>query len=160
LFRRALEQHPQGAAVARIQVTLFGSLAWTGKGHATDKAVLLGLNRYLPEAIDPDEAERRLADIKAMHRLSVATDHAISFDPEHDIVFDLERIVPGHSNTLAFAAFDRDGRLLMEETWYSVGGGFIVRAGEEACVQTVAPYSFQSAATSSWPRRRSAPCAR
>jgi L-serine dehydratase len=148
-FRRTLLRHRQIAAVSRIRVTLFGSLAWTGKGHATDKAILLGLVGCLPETVDPDDAEKHLAKIKASKRLPLAADRVIAFDVVYDIVFDLERILPGHSNALTFAAFNSEGQLLQEETWYSVGGGFIVREGEETvarAAQDAVPYCYRSAA--------------
>lgn len=123
------------SAVARIEVRLFGSLAWTGRGHATEKAVVLGLSGHAPETVDPDEAEKRFAEVRASRLLPLSGRRVIPFDPERDIVFDIERVVEGHSNTLKFSAFDAHGNLLTEETWYSVGGGFIVRAGEENCAQ-------------------------
>ena len=147
-FRRALAQH-HAVSVARVKVTLFGSLAWTGKGHSTEKAVLLGLDGCLPETIDPADAERRFVNIKENRRLSLPNGHIIPFDSEQDIVFDLDRTLPGHSNAMIFAAFDRTGQVLAEETWYSVGGGFILREGENAGahdMQTTVPYPYRSAA--------------
>ena len=148
-FRCSVLKHPQSAALARIQVTLFGSLAWTGKGHATEKAIVLGLIGCLPETVDPDDADRRFATVSATNQLPLTVRHSIHFSRERDIVFDLERTLPGHSNTLTLAAFDADGHALVEETWYSIGGGFIVREGEEAAVhasQAAYPFKYRSAA--------------
>ncbi len=148
-FRKALAGNPRSVSVARIRVTLFGSLAWTGKGHATEKAVVLGLSGHAPETVDPDEAEIRFIDIKTSRRLKISGSGEIPFDPEKDIVFDLDRIVPGHSNTLTFAALDGDEEVLAEETWHSIGGGFIVRAGDEADARdgpVEAPYPYRNAA--------------
>ncbi len=133
--------------VARVQTTLFGSLAWTGKGHGTDKAVLLGLAGEKPETVDPDEADRLAARAATEQSLILGGTRAIKFDPETDIVFDTISAAPVHPNTLAFAAFDQDGKLLAEERWCSVGGGFVVPEAEvgkpQAQDQNV-PYPFRS----------------
>ena len=143
-FQRTLVQFP---SVARIAVTLFGSLAWTGKGHSFDKTLLLGLSGCLPETIEPDDAERRFVDIKA-HGLLPLSFGMIPFSLERDIVFDLERMLPGHSNAMRFEAFDGNGRLLAGETWYSIGGGFIVREGARAPgpeVPAALPFPYRNA---------------
>src|SRR6185437_2771909 len=145
-YRSTLQQAGSLMSVARVRVTLFGSLAWTGKGHASEKAILLGLGGCGPESIDPDDAERRFSDIKATGRLPLSADWSIPMDIEHDIVFDLERILPGHSNALIFAAFDSEGRALAEETWYSIGGGFVVRDGDRALPEPAVRWPYRSAA--------------
>ena len=127
-FQRTLVQFP---SVARIAVTLFGSLAWTGKGHSCDKALLLGLCGCSPDTIEPDDAERRFVDVK-VHGLLPLSVGTIPFSLERDIVFELDRMLPGHSNAMRFEAFDGNGQLLAKETWYSIGGGFIVREGAPA----------------------------
>ena len=113
--------------VARVKVTLFGSLAFTGKGHATDRAIILGLAGQIPETVDSDRAEALLADAATRRRLPLAGRKDIAFDPQVDIVFDFVSTPPRHPNTMSFAAFDANGGLVSEETWLSVGGGFIVR---------------------------------
>lgn len=148
-FRETLETHPQRLAITRVVVTLFGSLAWTGKGHGTDKAVVLGLGGCLPETIDPAAAAALFNDVRATGRLAIVGGGATSFDVERDIVFNLERILPGHSNAMNFAAFDGEGRLLAEETWYSIGGGFVVREGSEPAGLAEAaalPFRYRNAA--------------
>jgi L-serine dehydratase len=148
-FRRTLLEKCDAAATARIRVTLFGSLAWTGAGHGTEKAIMLGLAGYLPETVDPDEAERHVAEIKAARRLPLTGTRSIPFNAADDIVFDLERVQPGHSNALTLSAFDADGHPLCEETWYSIGGGFILREGDTAdlqAAQTPVPYNYRTAA--------------
>ena len=102
------------------------------KGHVTDNATLLGLGGCRPDTVDPGDAEKRLVDIRASKRLPSSGDRVITFEVDHDIVFDIERMVPGHSNSLTIAAFDSEGQLLLEETWYSDGGDFIVRSGEQS----------------------------
>jgi L-serine dehydratase len=116
--------------VARVKVTLFGSLAFTGKGHATDRAIILGLAGQIPETIDSDRAEALLADAATRRRLPLAGRKDIAFDPEVDIVFDFVSTPPRHPNTMSLAAYDANGGLVSEETWLSIGGGFIVRDGE------------------------------
>lgn len=149
LFRHSLAARPADTVLSRIRVTLFGSLAWTGKGHATEKAIVLGLMGYVPETIEPEDAERRSAEVGASKRLELAAGQVIPFDLERDIVFDLERVLPGHSNAMTFAAFGGGGGLVAEETWYSIGGGFVVREGDAATTQADAaelPYPYRNAA--------------
>ena len=137
------------AGLKRLKVTLLGSLAWTGKGHRTDKAVMLGLSGLLPESIDPDDADRRVDAIAATRQLLLADGTTISFDPALDIDFNFEEPAPVHPNTIRFTAFDQDGRELRQETWFSLGGGFIRREGEAgSAAQSAAAilYDFRDAA--------------
>jgi L-serine dehydratase len=103
-------------SAARYQVTLFGSLAWTGKGHGTDSAVLLGLAGHEPETIDPDAIDDILAAV-------IAQGHV-------DIRFNYDRELPRHTNGMRFTALDESGEVVVEEDWYSLGGGFIARGDE------------------------------
>src|ERR1700722_13494036 len=121
--------------VARVKVTLFGSLAFTGKGHATDRAIILGLAGEIPETVDSDRAEALLDDAATRHRLPLAGRRVIEFDPKADIVFDFLSTPPRHPNTMTFAALEANGGLVREETWLSIGGGFILRAGETTAGQ-------------------------
>ena len=133
--------------IERVQVTLFGSLAWTGKGHGTDKAVMLGLAGIEPATADPDAADRLVAEVHVSHRLSLGGQKVIAFDPTTDILFDGVSPTPAHPNTLRFDAFDADGLCLASENWCSVGGGFIVREDQVgmATADTVeAPFPFRS----------------
>jgi L-serine dehydratase len=133
----------------RLQVKLFGSLAFTGMGHGTDKAVVLGLFGSEPATVDPDEADGVVKRAQSDHRLSLDGRYDIGFDPQKDIVFDRLSVPPRHPNTLSFSAYDSQDRLLLDETWCSVGGGFVVREGEEDQPQEHVgplPYPFKSAA--------------
>ena len=114
-------------SVASVVVTLFGSLAFTGKGHASDKAVMLGLAGERPESVDPDRVEALIAEIAARKTLPLAGRHEIAFDPALDIRFDYVHAPTRHPNTLAFCARDAAGAVVAEERWLSVGGGFIAR---------------------------------
>ncbi|KDM67787.1 MULTISPECIES: L-serine ammonia-lyase [Acidiphilium] len=147
LFMGGLRQAGQLALVARLRVTLYGSLAWTGKGHATDKAVILGLAGELPETVDPDHADALVASIAARGALNLAR-RDIAFAPAEDIVFDRETTPLRHPNTLAFEAFDAAGALLTAERWCSIGGGFVTREDDPAdlgAITTQVPYPFANA---------------
>ncbi|WP_075214784.1 L-serine ammonia-lyase [Mongoliimonas terrestris] len=130
--------------VERLTATAFGSLAWTGKGHATDKAMILGLAGLRPDSLDPDEAETRLATIRGEARLTIADGRTIGFDPDRDVVFDCNQVFDRHPNAMRFQALDGAGRVVASEVWFSVGGGFVVRDGDEAgeggLVQVPHPY--------------------
>jgi L-serine dehydratase len=112
---------------AAVNVTLFGSLAFTGKGHATDKAVTLGLCGLEPDGVDPDMAEETFAEIRASKRLRLGGRRAIAFDPATAIAFDVLTPAPRHPNTLRLVASDTSGATLADETWLSIGGGFVAR---------------------------------
>ncbi|MFK7858701.1 MAG: L-serine ammonia-lyase [Granulosicoccus sp.] len=116
----------------RVKVTLYGSLAFTGKGHATDRAVVLGLIGMLPDTLDPDDAERLEAEVRECGKIEPEGLSAMAFDPEIDLVFDYGPALPGHANGLIFLAMDDAGRLVLQETYYSIGGGFVVNDEELA----------------------------
>ncbi len=148
LFAARLTEDGAAARVARLRVDLFGSLAWTGKGHGTDKAVILGLAGEAPETVDPDQADRIVAEVAMQGRLALAGRHDIAFAPATDIGFDRESPTPRHPNTLAFIAFDAAGAVLAAERWCSVGGGFVVREDAPADLGAITdpvPYPFANA---------------
>jgi L-serine dehydratase len=127
LFLRNLDQHV--ARTHRVVATAFGSLAWTGKGHATDKALILGLAGERPEEIDPDGVEQKLRDILTSGELTLPGGRAIRFDPKKDIVFDTTRSFERHPNAMTFEALDAGGNRILHELWFSVGGGFVEQDG-------------------------------
>jgi len=145
--------------VARVAVELFGSLALTGKGHATDTAVTLGLAGWLPAQVDPDEA---VALIEQLHRdgvLHVGGERRIDFRLERDIHWHYKQSLPFHPNALSLCAWNAEDEVLHRATFYSVGGGFVVTESEAAQVQkqvapggvpqtdaVVVPYPFSNAA--------------
>lgn len=135
--------------VEKLQVELYGSLAMTGKGHATDVAVMLGLEGETPEGIDPDSVMERVRGIEVSHRLQLFGRHGIGFNPQIDLIFHRGQRLPFHSNGMRFKAFRRDGRVLHAVVYYSVGGGFVVshkeatRGGEPA-LQGAIPYPFRT----------------
>ncbi len=114
------------ARTVRIDVALYGSLALTGKGHATDRAVLLGLTGERPATLCPDRADVTVAAIRMTGRLSLANMHPIDFDEERDLHFLQRKRLPFHSNAMRFAAFDAHHAELATQTAYSVGGGAVV----------------------------------
>ena len=116
---------------ARMKVTLFGSLAWTGKGHATDKALILGLSGRTADQVDPDEADAFVALAKSQKKLDVAGRGLVDFDPDRDIVFDLTQTHPRHPNAMQFEAFDERDNRITSEVWFSIGGGFVVRENDD-----------------------------
>ncbi|HYN46323.1 MAG TPA: L-serine ammonia-lyase [Allosphingosinicella sp.] len=120
----------------RVEVDLYGSLALTGKGHATDRAILLGLSGERPDKIDPDQAEATVAQIRKTGRISLGGAREIDFDEARDVHFLQRERLPHHSNGMRFTAFDAAGRTLAGAISYSVGGGAVV---EEADVARNAP---------------------
>jgi L-serine dehydratase len=148
-FIDGLRQRGQLNDVARVRVDLFGSLAWTGKGHGTDKAVILGLAGERPETVDPDAADHLVADAGERRELTLGGRVTIGFDPAADIIFDGIAPTPVHPNTLAFTAIDLSGEVLAHERWCSVGGGFVVReelVGETSLEGVDVPHPFRSGA--------------
>ena len=116
--------------VAGVDVTLHGSLAYTGKGHGTDSAVILGLTGAQPETIDPESVEPTLRKIHHDKRLPVPGIGTLDFDPKRQIVFNYDDELPRHTNGMRFRALDPAGRVLLDEVYYSLGGGFIARGNE------------------------------
>lgn len=131
--------------VERIQVELYGSLGATGKGHGTDKAVILGLEGQLPDSVDVDGIPARLEQVRASGQLQLPGDKTVAFDGQADLVFHKLEALPYHPNGLVFRALGRDGRVLDERTYYSVGGGFVVNeaaAGADRIVDDKTPLAF------------------
>ncbi len=119
-----------GQPVSSVEVTLHGSLAFTGKGHGSDSAVILGLGGERPDTIDPDSVEQRLRTIHGEQRLEIPGVGTVEFDPKKHVIFNFEQELPRHTNGMQFRARDTAGELLLEEVYYSLGGGFIVRGDE------------------------------
>ena len=145
--------------VAKVRAELYGSLALTGVGHATDRAVLLGLAGNEPAKIDPAIIESTVEEIRAAYRIELAGSRPIGFDESTDLKF--ERTVmfpPGafthHPNGVRFKAFDATGALLDERTFFSIGGGFITEDGVDPSTQTAG--SIQTRSTPSAPLPKAA----
>lgn len=131
MFTRSLEEKGALEQVTGIEVLLYGSLAKTGVGHGTDIAVQLGLNAEDPVTFDVNNIGARINDIRSMKKLMLGGRHEIDFDPAEDIEFLLAESLPFHPNALTFLARFTHGNDLAE-TYYSVGGGFVVKEGEES----------------------------
>ena len=144
--------HEQGklSQVTRIKTELYGSLGATGKGHGSDKAVMLGLEGELPESVDTDTVDARLESIRDLRRLNLRGEHSVRFDEKKDLIMHRRQSLPYHSNGMTFRAFDEDGEEVQQSTFYSVGGGFIVdesARGSDRIVpdKTPLPYPFLTA---------------
>jgi L-serine dehydratase len=135
--------------LARIQTTLYGSLAFTGRGHGTDKAIMMGLSGNLPDQIDPDLIDGILQVIESSGRIRLGQETSIGFVEKSDLLFNKKEMLPHHSNGMRFKAFDQNGILLLERDYYSVGGGFVVNQDEAAADrilkdQTDLPYIYST----------------
>ncbi len=146
-FLETLKATARPPAVARIGVDLFGSLALTGRGHATDKAVILGLAGERPDAVDADLADSLVEVVRGTGQLRLAGERAIPFREETDLVFHETESLPFHPNGVRFTALAADGSPVASETYYSVGGGFVVKEGEAAAGGRTGsvPHPFASA---------------
>jgi len=128
LFVQRLQAQGQLLQVGRVECLLYGSLAATGKGHGSDKAVLLGLMGQEPDRVDVDRVPALLQAVAEAGRLRLhdATGPEIAFDAARDLTLFRRETLPFHANGMRFAAFDAAGAVLAERTFYSVGGGFVV----------------------------------
>ncbi|WP_299361850.1 L-serine ammonia-lyase [uncultured Paracoccus sp.] len=146
---RAAPFRPHG-----LRASLHGSLAFTGRGHATDRATILGLAGFTPETMDRDAADTALQQIARDCRVEPPGLDPLRFDPAGDLIFDHDRALPGHPNGMILMATDAQGDVIARETYYSIGGGFVLTEAELAArgdeTRTDAapsvPYPFTSAA--------------
>lgn len=130
----------------RLRVTLYGSLAWTAQGHATDKAIILGLSGESPDLVDPDAVDSIVSEVWEKKSIMVQR-HDIAFDPAVDLVLDRDTVPPVHPNTLQFEALDAAGGVLDHARFCSVGGGFIVPENStetSGYIQPSVPFDFIS----------------
>ena len=135
--------------VARIRAEVFGSLALTGRGHGTDKAVLMGLEGHYPNEIDPDIIPPALERIRAGKRILLNGTHEVAFDEKRDLLMNKRQKLPYHTNGMRFTAFDANDEVIATRDYYSVGGGFVVNQDDAAVDRIVAdetplPYPFRS----------------
>jgi L-serine dehydratase len=135
--------------VVRLRAEVFGSLALTGRGHGTDKAVLMGLEGHMPNLIDPDVIPAALARIRGEKKLLLSGRHPVAFDEKRDLVMNKRQKLPFHTNGMRFTAFDANDEVIATRDYYSVGGGFVVNQDDAASDRIVAdetplPYPFHS----------------
>lgn len=154
-FARGLAEQGMLEHVQRVQAELYGSLALTGVGHGTDRAVLLGLSGNEPAKVDPDCIGPTIESIRQARELRLAGQRPIQFEENRDLVFHRDMMFPlgarmQHPNGLRLSAFDSNGALLQQRTFFSIGGGFVAEDGVEPAAAGSAdvqlPYPFHSAA--------------
>ena len=149
LFCQQLEHRDLISKTFSIKTELFGSLGHTGRGHGTDKAIILGLSGYQPDTIDPDIIEQIMATVEQTKAIKLSKNHSIRFDYKKHLTFHKRKMLPLHSNGMRFVAHDQDGNELLSKDFYSVGGGFIIshnKLAEQEIIEdaTELPYSFNS----------------
>ncbi len=155
MFVQRLHADELISSTSRIQCTLYGSLAHTGRGHGTDKAIMLGLEGAMPDRVDPESIEATLDRIRnsGVIRLSDGRQTEkkdLGFNEKKDLVFNKRQLLPHHSNGMHFVALDADGNELRKSEYYSVGGGFVVNPDDAADDRIIAdetplPYPFDNA---------------
>jgi L-serine dehydratase len=145
-FLQALEATGRLADCTRVEVVLYGSLAWTGRGHGTDKAVILGLAGMRPDRMDPNDGDALAEAVRTGHVLLLGGIQPVRFVPETDIVFDGVSVTPVHPNTLRFTAWE-GAEVLAESRWCSIGGGFVMpedQVGAAVVDDVCVPYPFDT----------------
>ena len=146
-FLLSLSRNGLLGKVTRVRVELYGSLALTGKGHGTDRGILLGLMGHQPETVDPALIDQQLRTITSESGLLLFGLHGVPFTSD-TMLFHKDQVLPGHSNGMRFTALDAMNHVLEKRVYYSVGGGFITEEGEDPSAQQrpAVPYPFRSAA--------------
>lgn len=147
-FVTLLQQKQVFSETTRVKIELYGSLALTGKGHGTDKAILNGLEGKLPETVDPESMVPRMQVILKTNQLRLNGEKEIAFHPQQDLLFLQKEWLPKHSNGMRFSAYDANGQVVLSQIYYSIGGGFITT--DEAYDQSTPdtheiPYPFSTA---------------
>src|SRR5215469_14925307 len=149
-FAASLEREGLLQPTTEIAVRLYGSLALTGVGHGTDRAILVGLEGAEPETVDPDQIAATVSRIRSTSRLRLLGKHEIAFDEPMQLLFMQHERLPRHSNGMRFTALGSGQRVLREQDYYSIGGGFIVRGDEAEAAgpheRPAPPYPFGSGA--------------
>ena len=150
-FAERLEQDGQLAQATGVKVELVGSLGFTGKGHGSDRAILMGLEGDEPATVDVDTVAKRMAAAVETKRIKLLGKHEVAFDPDLQLIFHRREKLPLHSNGMRFTAYGPNGTTLVERIYYSVGGGFVVDQsgspadGSTPAEQVKVPYPFNSA---------------
>src|SRR5215207_4889656 len=150
LFAEGLKGDGQLIATRRVQAELFGSLGATGRGHGSDKAVVLGLQGLEPETVDTSTADDQVAAAALDAELRIGGSHRVDFNWDEDVVLHRRKSLPAHPNGMTFRALDHAGAVLSERSYYSIGGGFVVDGDAEGADRivaddTVLPYPLSSA---------------
>jgi L-serine dehydratase len=145
-FAERLSNHELLEKTARVRIEVFGSLAFTGLGHGTDRGLLLGLMGMQPDEVDPGKIAEHVQTIRESGLLYLLGRHSVPFEPE-DLAFNKDKLLPGHSNGMRFTAFGADGHTLDTRVYYSVGGGFVTEETETTSARKIRSvlYPFGSA---------------
>jgi len=133
-----------------LRASLHGSLAFTGVGHATDRATILGLGGFLPDTYDDEKAEAFLVELAKTHVMQPEGLPELNFNPKTDMLFDYDHVLEGHANGMILMATDAQGDVILQQVFYSIGGGFVLTeeelaAGKDVDEGTPVPYPFTSA---------------
>ena len=151
MFAQRLESEGLIDRVGRVRAELFGSLGATGHGHGSEPAVVMGLEGHDPQTVDTDAVAGRMARLRADRVLTLLRRRELGFDPDADLVLHRRKSLPYHPNGMTFSSWDAAGEPLLDSTYYSVGGGFVVNeqaaAGDDPVVadRTVVPHPFLTA---------------
>ena len=150
-FVARLHEQNLSAVTAQIRIETFGSLAHTGRGHGTDKALILGLLGFEPATVDLDQAPRLIEHVRSQHSLALPQGPLLHFDPKHHLHFNKRELLPVHSNGMRFTALDAQSATLTQRDYFSIGGGFVIDAETHHLPQlradaTAVLYPFHSAA--------------
>ncbi len=130
-FAAMLEEKNMLGSVSSVKVELYGSLAYTGRGHGTDRAILLGLMGITPEGVDPDRIPELIGSVRSSRGLKLSGVRVITFEEENDLLFVTSKTLAAHPNGMRFTASDESGRQLISQLYFSVGGGFVATGSEE-----------------------------
>ena len=145
-FRDLIVSRSIDLKVKRIDARLFGSLAYTGKAHGSEKGVVLGLEGYSPESIKTKEIKSTISKVKRTKSISISQSNKIPFKIDKNIIFDTKTLPKGHSNTLEILAYDENKEQILKRTYHSVGGGFVRVKGERKrfALPQESPHEFDS----------------
>lgn len=145
-FGLALQRKNLLIDTARVSVELFGSLAFTGKGHGTDNAILLGLEGESPDTVNPDIIRPRVKEHAENHQIHLLNQKTISFIMEKDLIFNKKDLLPTHTNGMRFSAYNQNNEMIDTQIYYSIGGGFIINDEPLSVhVDAPVPYPFSTA---------------
>ncbi|MCC5980456.1 MAG: L-serine ammonia-lyase, partial [Oceanicaulis sp.] len=152
LFLERVDAEQGLKAITRVKAEAYGSLALTGAGHATDKALIWGLAGEHPETADPDALPGIIEEVENSGTIRLLGRHPIGFNRDTDLILDGKIRLPFHSNAMQFTAFDVNGESLSEQLWYSIGGGFVIdeaEAGRNSAAEAPEgePYPFDNCNT-------------
>src|SRR5215470_14622287 len=141
-FAKERESRGEMPRVAHVLAELYGSLALTGHGHGTDRAILLGLCGESPDLIEPETIEPKLTEIRSTKKLKLAGAKEIVFDEALHLLWHKDKTLAAHSNGMRFTAYDSNSSILAAQVYYSIGGGFVLREGEMAAAKAAKPVPF------------------